>query len=220
MSSKDSSSKNKRYRQPDVVAAYDERRFSSLPGRLRNRRKMTVVNKALALIDRPGLILDLPCGTGRFFQFLGDRRIPFLGADDSEEMLRFAASKVNGSPCAGLVAADAAHLPFRDQAFDVVLCIRFLFHVSPQQRIEMMREMARVSRRYLILDYRLWFSLKNMSLRLGGLLGYKRRFYRPTRKEMLAEIAAAGLEPLAVFRVAPVFSDKHIVLCRKKSQQS
>lgn len=202
------------YRKPEVAVVYDQRRFLSPAGRRRNRRKMAVIGKALRLVDRPGLVLDMPCGTGRFFQFLAGRGLPFVGADISEEMLNESRLKARAAPPVGLVVADAEALPFKDQSFDVVLCIRFLFHVTPEGRVKMLREMARVARGHLVLDYRLRFSLRNVYMRVLALLGLKRRYHRPTRRQMDAELHAAGLERLALFPVTPVFSDKHIVLCR------
>jgi ubiquinone/menaquinone biosynthesis C-methylase UbiE len=115
----------------------------------------------------------------------------------------------------GLVAADAEAMPFADNSFDVVMCIRFLFHVPPEKRVVMLREMARMARRYIILDYRMRFSLRNLRQRVFSAL----RLAKPlkgkvTRKQMRRELADAGLEPIAAFPVARIFSDKLIVLCR------
>jgi len=45
-------------------------------------------------------------------------------------------------------SADA--LPFRNEAFDAVLSMRFMPHIATQQRRIMLSEMARVSRRWVV----------------------------------------------------------------------
>jgi len=203
------------YKKAAVASGYDARRFQSPSGRRRNRRKIAVIKKALALVDRPGLILDVPCGTGRFFEFLARSGLRFAGADISEPMLKEALAKARDFPPLGLVAADGERLPFKDGSFDCLMSIRFLFHMAPEPRIAVLREMSRVTRRYLILDYRLRYSLKNVSRIALSRFHLRPPLRRPTKREMLAELSAAGLAPLAIFPVARFLSDKHIILCRK-----
>lgn len=203
------------YRRPEIYSNYDAKRFVSAMGRRRNRKKITAIRKALALIARPGLVIDVPCGTGRLFEFMGQDGLRFVGADVSEGMLGEASRKPEARPALGLVAADAEHLPFKDGAFDAVLCIRFLFHVPGELRVRMLREMARISKEHLVIDYRMGFSWRNFARNALSPLTRKRRVIRPSKEEAFAQMRAAGLEPLAVFAVQPFFSDKHVVLCRK-----
>jgi ubiquinone/menaquinone biosynthesis C-methylase UbiE len=206
----------KEYTKPEVASRYDAKRFASSSGKRRNRRKIATIRRALALIEKPRFVLDIPCGTGRLFDFLGEEGMRFVGADIAQPMLREAATKPRGEFQAGLVAADGEKLPFADKSFDAVMSIRFLFHLTPETRIKIIREMARVSRGYLILDYRLRYCLRNV-VRIGlAKIGLKRALRRPTRVEMLDELFAAGVEPMAIFPVARGFSDKYIVLCRAK----
>ena len=50
--------------------------------------------------------------------------------------------------------ANAEHLPLRNDSLDCVVCIRFMMHVDPATRVRMLREFHRVSRRWVIIDYR------------------------------------------------------------------
>ena len=61
---------------------------------------------------------------------------------------------------AGYVRADAEALPFRTKSVDCLMSIRFLFHVDPQTRRRMLREFGRVSRRWIIADYRHKYSFR------------------------------------------------------------
>jgi ubiquinone/menaquinone biosynthesis C-methylase UbiE len=215
-------SKRKRHYQNEAVASsYDQIRFT---GRKegRNRRKIAAIEKAMRRIGDPGMVLDIPAGTGRFFEYMKSRGLKFAGADISHEMLAEARKKVPEGAVFGLVVADAEKMPLKDGAVDVVMSIRFLFHVPGDMRIKIIGEMARVAKRYLILDYRLLFSVVNIK----RLILSKLRLQAPpkgkvTKKQMLAELKAAGVEPVAIFPVTRVWSDKYIVLCRvpeKKAQ--
>ena len=48
------------------------------------------------------------------------------------------------------VRADAFHLPFRAESFDLVICSLFLHHFSATEVIALLREMNRVARRAVI----------------------------------------------------------------------
>jgi demethylmenaquinone methyltransferase/2-methoxy-6-polyprenyl-1,4-benzoquinol methylase len=70
-------------------------------------------HRLVELAGNPRDVLDLCCGTGDIaLRFSG----LVIGVDFTEEMLRVAQSRAAGH----WVRADALHLPFRDNAFDVV----------------------------------------------------------------------------------------------------
>jgi hypothetical protein len=77
--------------------------------------------------------------------------------------------------------------------------------------------MARVSRRWLILDFRHKHSYRYLSLRLRAALGIPaaRQMPQVSRNELDAELAAAGVRAAAIFPVARFFSDKWVVLGEK-----
>src|SRR3989304_8755000 len=80
--------KKKRHYQSDSVALkYDDIRFTKLSHRLRNRRKLDAVQKAIAAARDLGWeiksVVDIPCGTGRVFPLFLHNEITFSGADFS-----------------------------------------------------------------------------------------------------------------------------------------
>ena len=101
------------------------------------------------LLDiRPGdLVLDAGCGTGRhaceIFRTLG---ADVVGVDLNREDLRKAAfvlDQIDGDGGSWVVSqADATKLPFRDNAFDVVICSEVLEHI-PANR-DAIAELVRV----------------------------------------------------------------------------
>ena len=66
-------------------------------------------------------VLDVACGTGRWFSLLAARGVAqLIGADLSRAMLRMAVSKLN-LPLA-LIEADCAALPLKDGEIDFAIC--------------------------------------------------------------------------------------------------
>src|SRR6185436_2649864 len=114
---------------------------------------------------------------------------------------------------AGYVRADAEALPFRTKSADCLMSIRFLFHVDPQTRRRMLREFGRVSRRWIIADYRHKYSLRYGVSKLSRLLGLTRRpFERVSVKSMKSEFEDAGLRVVKIVAVRRWLSDKWVVL--------
>jgi hypothetical protein len=76
--------------------------------------------------------------------------------------------------------------------------------------------MARVSREWLILDYRHRYTLKYAFKRLKHVLGLSRKEYRRvSRAEIEEDFRAAGIELVKIFPTVPGFSDKWVILARK-----
>lgn len=93
------------------------------------RRDDSVVRRMLG--PGPGRLLDLPCGTGRFFEVEKDLGFQVTGADYSPTMLAVA-EKHSGIE---LVKADVFNPPFPPAVFDVILTLRLLFHYENPERI-------------------------------------------------------------------------------------
>jgi ubiquinone/menaquinone biosynthesis C-methylase UbiE len=207
-----------RYRDAEVAAAYDSWRYETPRGRRRNRRDLEAIGRALDEAGRRGApvrtALDLPCGTGRLFPLLAARSIRASGADVSLEMLRESSRKLGKKFPIFQCSADA--IPLGEGAVDAVLAIRFLFHLDRPGRIAVLAEMARISRRWLVLDVRHRYNLRWVGWRvrhaLGLLPNVQHRFSRAGLEE---ELAAAGLAVRGIYPSRRYFgwvSDKWTVL--------
>jgi ubiquinone/menaquinone biosynthesis C-methylase UbiE len=210
--------KKRFYQSPEVACDYDFHRFGSAERARRNVRKWRAISRALACATGLRSVLDLPCGTGRFTGHLADGGLDVVGADISTAMMSEARSRLaDRVGLRGFLRADAERLPLADGSIDCVMSIRFLHHIDPPTRVAILRELARVSRRWLILDFRHKQSYRYLIFRLRAVLGIPPRRGAPqvSRREMDTELAAAGLRAVAVFPVARFFSDKWIVLGEK-----
>jgi ubiquinone/menaquinone biosynthesis C-methylase UbiE len=203
------------YQSSEVAADYDEHRFRTPKRQRRNARKWAAIQKALALANGVKTIVDLPCGTGRFTGHLARAGFEVVGSDISAEMMGQAAKlpSVQHANIRGYVRADAEKLPFKSKSTDCLMSIRFLFHVDPETRRRMLREFGRVSRRWVIADYRHKYSFRYGVWKVTRALGLtKRPFERVSVKSMTAEFEDAGLRVAKIIPVRRGLSDKWVVL--------
>jgi SAM-dependent methyltransferase len=217
-----SSAKLERYRDARVAETYD-RRWSGRRGLRRQRRKERAVLRAvdsLGALGAPGppaIVLDVPCGSGRFTELLCARGPLYVGLDLSLAMLLQARAK---APLAHLAAADLARLPLRDSAVDLVVCIRLMHLVRDAElRLAFLREMARVARRGIVVDYRQSGSLQSLARRLrfrAGLRSHEGGALPPAA--IRRELAAAGLAPRAWLPLRAPFSDKLVIAAEIPNQ--
>lgn len=85
--------------------------------------KCKIISDLSGAFHEPAAVLDLGCGTGRYFHCL--RNVRFLvGVDPSENMLMMATNPVGGaSPTACLVQGSLHEIEFKPESFDLVLCV-------------------------------------------------------------------------------------------------
>lgn len=112
-------------------------------------------------------VLDMPCGFGRFQPLLSahskwliqsdlamsmlKRRAPALGESNGGEGT--SNSKEQLAPTCLAMQASLLRIPLQDQCVDLNLCMRVLHHFAdPQPRIQILSELARVSR-FAIVSY-------------------------------------------------------------------
>lgn len=212
------------YRDPKVAADYDQR-WAGAVGQKRDRRKARAIESAVQTLQDLGAgpltsVLDLPCGTGRFSHLLSQRFPIYLGADLAAEMLHQAALKMDApDSLTQFLAADAGRLPFDDNAIDVAVCIRFLHLVrDPQLRIQFVRELGRVSRIGVIVDYRHCHTLRVWGKRLRHRFGMLPLApANPSMAQIRRELGEAGLRPRRLVHVhkAPLLSDKMLVVATR-----
>jgi SAM-dependent methyltransferase len=67
-------------------------------------------------------------------------------------MIDVGIEKVSETDRERFVQANAEKLPFDDAAFDCVVCVRFLGRIPPGPRVRILRELHRVSRKYLLIS--------------------------------------------------------------------
>ena len=94
-------------------------------------------------------LLDVPCGTGRFFPAYVDAGVTALGMDISEDMLRETKGKGVPTERGTIFAIDCSRA-----FFDVALCVRFLNLIEAPDVARALSELQRVARREVAVTLR------------------------------------------------------------------
>lgn len=120
--------------------------------------------------------LDVPVGTGRLFGFYKQHDFRGTGVDVSPDMLEEARANASELDIAvELKTGDIRHLPFPDSSFDLVMCVRFLNWVDSAGLRQSLTELARVSRRRLLVGIRHMTPLSDLRPTLPDLTRIVRR---------------------------------------------
>lgn len=133
-------------------------------------RDRQVARKALKLAGDPKTVLDLPCGTGRFWGVLTelpDRVI--YAADNSQDMINTGLTLRDPEIVSRITQsfqASAFDVPLEDNSVECVLCIRLIHHMGEtEDRIRLLEELNRVTSSSIIIS--LWVD--------GNLQAWKRK---------------------------------------------
>ncbi|MCU0728205.1 MAG: class I SAM-dependent methyltransferase [Planctomycetes bacterium] len=171
--------------------------------RLSARREASCVKRALAAAGAGGAILDLPCGAGRFTETLARTGQPYVAADLSMPMVR-AGRAAAGTPVAAL-RADARRIGLKDRSVDGAVSIRLLHHFPDAgERRRILAELARVSRRFLVVTFLDRDSWKQRA--------HRRNPARPPRRaaigreELREDAERLGFRVAGFFAVSSLFS--------------
>ncbi|EIK98231.1 methyltransferase type 11 [Pseudomonas sp. M47T1] len=194
----------------------------SLGARLAYWREAQLVRHSLHSAGEPGLVLDLPCGAGRFWPVLAERanRV-ILAADRDAERL--------GQAMGGFAPALAARvtpleawvdaITLGSNAVDCIFCMR-LFHrvADSEQRLGILREFHRVSRDTVIIslwvdgNYRAWRRRRTEQRRPGK--DRQNRFV-VARTQIEGEFRQAGFEIVDHHDLVPGYAMWRTYVLRK-----
>lgn len=182
------------------VAAYEAKRYKG-DQKLLDRREQVILAELLGIAagGRKDLqSLDVPSGFGRFCEVMLSVSARLIDADRSESMAARASARARelGGKETGGVGADLTALPFPDGTFDVILCMRLLHHIhDPEARQKMFAELARVSRKHVVISFYDRNPLHQLQRTLTEITNKKRRasriFFYPV-EQFRAEIEKAG----------------------------
>jgi ubiquinone/menaquinone biosynthesis C-methylase UbiE len=204
-----------KYQDRGVVEVYDQQRYHGVVNRYKNWRMHRVVRRILQAVPPGTIVLDLPCGTGRMEDWLLRVPVRVLAADVSEAMLARTRDKVRPTgDWMGLLRTDACRLALKSRSVDDIFSIRFLHLLDEATRLEVLREFARVARRWVVVEYRRIESpakgLQRAVLRLFG------RVERPkwSLEQTATELATCGLAVERYHYVSRWFSSVVVVQAR------
>src|SRR5262245_21248439 len=184
------------WRQPEAAETYDTGRFDNLKGRVYRWREERAIEVALRRLRR-GTVLDAACGSGRITAVRRCNGFQATVCDVSPAMLAVArrrfASLGYDVP---LVESSVECLPYPDQSFDAATCVGLPMHLDADVRVGALRELARVSRGPLVVQYGCVDLFQRVSQCLTGVPPGQVRC-PVSVKEMHADLARAGLRVLS-----------------------
>ena len=180
--------------------SYYEKHHAGIGRRISNWREMAMVRAALKRAGNPASVLDIPCGTGRFWPLLGETTGRKIFASDLNHPMLRTGLQFRGEQIVSRVKgfqSSVFRIPFRDNAVEAIVSIRLLHHFSDRaDRLNILKEMARVSSRSVIVT--LWVGGNWKARRL-----VKRNHREPARRsrdrfvvgrgEIESEFKQAGL---------------------------
>lgn len=123
----------------------------------RGRRRRTHAREVAALHElisttEAAVVLDLPCGPGRFVPVWVRHATRVILADASSAVVQFVGE--NLPPNGSCVETRAEDIDLPDQSVDLIFSHRFLPHVRDRAlRTRILSEFYRVTRRYLVVSH-------------------------------------------------------------------
>jgi ubiquinone/menaquinone biosynthesis C-methylase UbiE len=179
-------------------------------------REQRAVRRIFSELNDCRSVLDVPCGAGRFLGTLAQGGRTVLEMDVALEILTFAqktavTAKITAFPMQG----DASRLPLQCGSVDCVFSNRLLHHIlPPAERIAVLREFHRVTRRWAVVSF---FNYKSMGVIRGLLKRLKGRTppyeKQPTLEQFSDESVQSGFNVKAVVPIGPPWvSQRYFVL--------
>ncbi len=197
------------------VQHYERTRYSHLDQWLINILEQLIVRNFIEKNELKGLtLLDIPCGFGRFSPLFLRYKIKLTSADISHAMVE--RTKSNLSQISGeknFLVSSVKELPFKDNSFDATFTVRLLHHnFTRDERINILRELRRVSKRYVIVTMYRWTLFHKLTRKIRRL---KRVIIMLSMKEMEEEIRASGLRIVKKRVLMPIFHSQVFLLLEK-----
>jgi SAM-dependent methyltransferase len=214
-----------RYNSPQGAASYATKFEKHWTERINNRREQRLVRELLAQIpkdDLAGLTLDMPCGYGRLYPLVHEVAPQVVEGDWSFHLLRTARQHLDeaGHRPRGFVRGTALAMPFANQAFNLVLSVRLSHHISARdERLQHVREILRISGKWVIFTYFDTASLKNRIHSLKRRIVRKRAKWTLSAEDIGRVAAESGYEIVASAPLSRLFSGHQYVALRRHATQ-
>jgi SAM-dependent methyltransferase len=137
--------------------------------RMSTARERKLIARQLGQCGKVDTLLELPCGGGRLSPSFAPWTKLLVQADTGWGQLLHANQRPPLPAPRVLMAASGFHIPFKDASLDGVACIRLNHHLpTADERLRLMHELLRVAKRYVLMTFFDYHSLKNRIRRQLG----------------------------------------------------
>ncbi len=195
---------------------YDVERFTNLKGRWLDQKEKRSVARALQGVEKSYTVLDLPCGTGRILDHVLSLGFRASGGDISNEMIDLARRRIGDHErLIGYHRVDAQRTGLETGSYDCITSVRLMGHLPPTVKVEVIREMARVARRFLVITFYEAGPVRTLKWMITRRTRLARAAWHPVRSRDLPQLfAQCGVTPVGHWRVYPFLSDGITYLLR------
>ena len=162
------------YQKDHKAAIYNIKYRDRWTKRISTWREFSLLNRMLRSQGRCKTLLDLPCGGGRLSSPMAPHTDLLVEADVALGQLRY--GRVYGLVPTRQVwmGASGFHIPLRNAGVDGTVCVRLNHHLPTQaEREQLVRELLRVSKRFVIMSFFDYYSVKNTLRRLSRPFNHK-----------------------------------------------
>lgn len=182
----------KNYQDLKEAAKYNEMYSGRWSKRVITKWEYDLLERQLSSQPRSGVLLDLPSGGGRLSPQIARHTDLLIDADIALGQVKYGMEFGRVPTAQAWMTASGFHLPFRDGSVDGIVCVRLNHHLpTAEERERLVRELLRVARKFVIMTFFDYHSLKNLLRRV------RRPFDgKPPKMTMtvdrVRELAAAG----------------------------
>lgn len=190
---------------PEHARKYFEKHDSGFWRQLSTWREIGMARKALVMAGNPQSVLDLPCGTGRFWPMLAEEKGRKIYVGDYSQSMIDTGLKLRPPEVTKRIEnafqCSAFETGLPDNFVDCVFSIRLMHHIDKSvDRIRMLQEFARISSGTIVVSlwvdgnfraYRHRINERRKATKRGENRAIDRFLF--TRSEIESDFAAAGL---------------------------
>lgn len=143
------------YQSDESARGYESRSmYKGFIGRRRTAIETKVIADCVAQMDDDSVILDCPCGNGRWMPILSRKAKRIIGRDISKGMIKFAGERSKKLDVPVDVAlGDAENLDMKDLSVDYVFSYALMKHLPLPNQYNVMAEFSRVARKGIICSF-------------------------------------------------------------------
>ena len=213
---------------PSSVARWQNKK-TGLLRRINNASVYSTILRAYHDCNPNTPVLLAPCSYGWFFDKFRRDGIDVVGIDIENDRIEAARAAV--TPPMKVVQGSILNMPFEDNQFDFTVANRFILHFNDEFKAKAMKELARVTRKHILVHYDYYKSFRQWTRVLRGAQPEEKNFanstcyrvwkrngrkQRYTEEMMAAEGAPAGLKVKQLYFTSYLISERVYCLYEKE----
>jgi SAM-dependent methyltransferase len=204
------------YERVERAAFYNQEYRRQLLKRSSTRREYQLIQGQIRRVGPSRIILDLPCGGGRLTPAFAGSTELVIEADIAIGQVLYGRAESTVATPRIWMTASAFHIPLRDDSVDGTVCVRLSHHMpTAAERERLLKELLRVSGRFLIMTFFDHHSLKNTLRRLTRPFNHKPPKMTMTTARVAELARASGARLVEAPALSPVGSGHRYALIVK-----